>query len=216
MLTNQQAAPSPPILDGFDPFSVEQAAAIIQGGGIVVIPTDTVYGIAAALDQPVALARIFRSKGRPDDRTLPILLAGAADVHRIAAPVPARVGELMERFWPGSLTIVLPALDGLPRQVVASDGSAGVRVPANAIARHILNCCGGALAVTSANRSGMPAAVDATAAAAALGRGVDAVLDGGPAPVGVASTIVRIAGNDLEILRIGAIDPPAIWEAWGA
>ena len=210
------SSPLPPILDANDPAEIQRAAEILQAGGIVVIPTDTVYGIGAALDRPGALARIFASKGRPADRTLPVLLGGADDLSRVARTPPDRIARLMDRFWPGPLTIVLPANARLPPEVVAPDHTVGVRVPNHAVTRAVLGLCGGALAVTSANRSGMRAAVDAITAAAELWHDVDAVLDAGPATGGVASTVVRVTGDELEILRAGAIDPTPLRDVWGA
>lgn len=206
----------PPILDARDPAAIARAAQILRRGGIVVIPTDTVYGIAAALDQPAALAGIFATKARSAAQTLPVLLSGAADLPRVATNPTGRVVGLMEHFWPGPLTIVVPARPGLPPAVVAPDQTVGVRVPDHAIARRVIGLSGGALAVTSANRSGLPAATDATTAAAALSDGVDAVLDGGPSPVSIASTVVRVTGSQLEILRTGAIDSLTLRTVWEA
>ncbi len=204
----------PSILDAGDPAAVRYAAGIVRGGGVIVLPTDTVYGIAAALDQPDALARIFRSKGRPDERTLPVLLGSLADLDRVSTEPSARVLRLMRRFWPGPLTIVVCAKPNLPPQVVGLGETVGVRVPADPTARAVLDLCGGALAVTSANPSGSPAALDAITARDTLGDGIDAVLDGGPATGGVASTVVRATGPEIEIIRVGALDPAAILAVW--
>lgn len=206
--------PLAPILDAHHPEAIDRTLEILRRGGIVVVPTDTVYGIAAALDKPDALVRVFASKGRPDDRTLPVLLNTAAAIHLVAPNPSDRVEGLMSRFWPGPLTIVLQANAGLHDRVVARDGTVGVRVPDHNLIREIIRRCGGALAVTSANRSGNSAALDAISAALEVGRGVDAILDGGPVSVGIASTIVRVRGDALEILRAGAIDSVAILEVW--
>jgi len=206
--------PSAPILDAHDPEAIDRTVDILRRGGIVVIPTDTVYGIAAALDQPAALARVFASKGRPDDRTLPVLLSNATEIHLVARTPSDRVEGLMGRFWPGPLTIVLQANAGLHDRFVAPDGTVGVRIPDHHLTNEIISRCGGALAVTSANRSGNPSALDAVSAASDVGRGVDAILDGGPVSFGIASTIVRVRGDALEILRAGAIDPTTILEVW--
>lgn len=216
MLSEDSGSPGPAMLDAHDPAAIGRAAEILLSGGLVVLPTDTVYGVAAALDQPDALARVFASKGRPHRQTLPVLLGSAASLGLVSTERSLRVRRLIERFWPGPLTIVVPALTGLPPQVVGPGETVGVRVPADPISRSVLDLCGGALAVTSANRTGSPAALDAVAARNALGRGVDAILDGGRVAEGVASTVVRANGDELEVLRVGALDPGAILECWSS
>ncbi len=205
-----------PILDADDPAAIAQIAAIVRGGGVVVIPTDTVYGVAAALDQPAALAQVFRSKERPGDRTLPVLLGSFSALDIVSSDTSPGARRLMEHFWPGPLTLVIPAKSGLPSQIVGPGQTVGVRVPADRAARAVIDLAGGALAVTSANRSGHPEALDAVAAQTALGSGVDAILDAGPTVGGVASTVVRIVGDDLEFIRIGALDPSEIEAIWRA
>jgi L-threonylcarbamoyladenylate synthase len=120
----------------------------------------------------------------------------------------------MEYYWPGALTIVVPAKPGLPRAVVGPGETVGVRVPADRSARALIDLVGGALAVTSANRTGEPPALDATTASRALGGAVDAILDGGPMIGSTASTVVRTTGATLEILRAGSIAPDDIQRVW--
>jgi len=204
----------PPIFDAEDPAAIARIATIVRGGGVVVIPTDTVYGIAAALDHPAALARIFNSKNRPNDRTLPVLLGSFSALDIVSSETTPGIQRLMETFWPGPLTLVIPAKPGLPRQITGPGNTVGVRVPADRAARAVIDLAGGALAVTSANRSGQPEALDAGAALTAIGSGVDAILDAGPAVGGVASTVVRVVGDTLEFIRIGALDPDEIEAIW--
>lgn len=203
-----------PVLDAEDSVAVESAAAIVRRGGVVVLPTDTVYGVAASLDHSAALDRIFTAKGRPVDQTLPVLLGSFSSLELVAAAPSPAVRRLMEYYWPGALTIVIPAKQGLPRAVVGPGETVGVRVPADRAARALIDLTGGALAVTSANRSGDPPALDAAEARRSLGRSVDAILDGGPMIGSSASTVVRITGATLEILRAGSIDPEEIQRVW--
>lgn len=203
-----------PVLDAEDLGGVEQAAAIVRHGGIVVLPTDTVYGIGASLDHPAALDRIFACKGRPLNQTLPVLLGSFSSLERVAAEPPPSVQRLMAYYWPGALTIVVPAKPGLPRAVVGPGETVGVRVPADRSARALIDLIGGALAVTSANRTGEPPALDAASAIRALSDSVDAILDGGPMIGSTASTVVRTTGKSLEVLRAGSIDPDDIQRVW--
>ncbi len=183
------------VLDAEDVTAVEEAAAIVRRGGIVVLPTDTVYGVAAGLDQPGALDRIFACKGRPIDQTLPVLLGSFYSLDRVANEPSPAVRRLMEYYWPGALTIVIPAKPGLPRAIVGPGETVGVRVPADRSARALIDLAGGALAVTSANRTGEPPALDAESAVRSLGETVDAILDGGPMIGNSASTVVRATGQ---------------------
>lgn len=209
-------ATPPPILDAEDPAAIARIATIVREGGVVVIPTDTVYGIAAAIDHPAALARVFTSKERHGDRTLPVLLGSFSALEIVSTGTTPGARRLMEHFWPGPLTLVVTAKPGLPSQIVGPGNTVGVRVPADRAARAVIDLAGGALAVTSANRSGQPEALDAVAAQAALGSGIDAILDAGPTVGGVASTVVRVVGDDLEFVRIGALDPSEIEAIWRA
>jgi L-threonylcarbamoyladenylate synthase len=214
MSESTKTSVSTALLDAEDLNAVEDAAAIVRRGGIVVLPTDTVYGVGASLDHPAALDRIFACKGRPLDQTLPVLLGSFYSLERVAAEPTPSVQRLMEYYWPGALTIVVPAKAGLPRAVVGPGETVGVRVPADRSARALIDLTGGALAVTSANRSGEPPALDAESAHRFLGGSVDAILDGGPMIGTTASTVVRTTGTTLEVLRAGSIDPDEIQRVW--
>ena len=204
---------------GVDADVVGRAARALRAGQVVAIPTDTVYGLAAAIDRPDAIDRLYAIKGRPDEKAIPVLIADPEHVRRLSPRVSATAARLARSFWPGALTLVLPALPDLPPGVtdVTGDGlqTVAIRVPDNALARAIIAAAGGALAVTSANRSGAAPAVEA--------REVDGfelaqpllVIDGGRAPGGVPSTIVLATNEQPEILREGAIAPSAIATALG-
>ena len=204
--------------------AVRRAADRLRAGDVVAIPTDTVYGLAAAFDQPGALTGVFRIKGRPDNRTLPILVNGAGaiapliDPEAAASPSARRLLCLADRFWPGGLTVALPARSDLPAAVREPDGTAGFRVPADRIARQLLGLAGGALAVTSANRSGEPTPSDPRQIASSLGDGPDSliwVLADGERPGNAPSTVVGLGANGrLIIHRHGTIPAEVILSAW--
>lgn len=199
-----------------EPRALERAISAIQHGGVIAFPTDTVYGVGASLAFPPALNRIFEIKGRDRRRTLPVLLASPGDLSRVTPAVDPDLLALARHFWPGPLTIAVPALDSLPAEVVAEDGTVGVRVPDHSVALTITFRCGGAIAATSANPSGQRPACRAEEIDAALAGRLDIVLDGGLAPCGLASTVIRLEGATISCIREGAIPAGKIQSAWEA
>jgi L-threonylcarbamoyladenylate synthase len=196
-------------VDRPDPPLVAAAADAIHRGGIVAMPTDTLYGLAADPFSVEAVARVFTLKGRGTDRAVPLV---AADVDQIAAslgmlPMLARL--LAARFWPGPLTMLMPAPERLPRDVTGGTGRVGVRVPGHAVTRALCAAAGTPLTATSANRSGQPATNDPDQVAAALGHGIDVLLDAGITPGGAPSTIVDVTDSTPRVIREGAIS----WES---
>jgi L-threonylcarbamoyladenylate synthase len=181
---------------------------------VVAIPTDTVYGFAAAIDRPDAIDRLYAIKGRPAEKAIPVLIADVLYVDRLTPRLTATAGRLALAFWPGALTLVLPAIPDLPPGVTALSGdgmrTVAVRVPDNALARAIIAAAGGALAVTSANRSGAPPAVEARDVTMLELVPPLLIIDGGRAPGGVPSTIVAATTEIPEILREGAIPASSI------
>ena len=177
---------------------VATAAGVLAAGGVAVIPTDTVYGLAAHPGQPDAVARLAAIKRRPDtSRPIALLASDLEAVRRFGATLSPVAERLAAAFWPGPLTMV-----------VDCGGTAeGFRVPAHAWTRQLLAACGGTLRVTSANLSGGEPAASAVAARRDVGRGTDLVVDDGPSPGGVPSTVVRVSGPHVEVLRAGAIAP---------
>ncbi len=183
------------------------AAAVeaLRGGGLVVLPTDTVYGLAVALGTPDGVEKLFAAKARPPEKAIIVLVDGLDQVAGIVELPPA-AGVLAGVGWPGGLTLVLPLVESarLPPALTAGTETLGVRVPNHptprALARHL-----GPLPTTSANRSGEPPALTAAEAAASLGAEVDLILDGGPSAGGVASTVVDCTGLLPSIIRAGAI-----------
>ena len=179
------------------------AAKALAAARLVVMPTDTVYGIAARPDMPAAVSALFAAKARPRAMPVPVLVAGAAQVAPIALISKAAQG-LMDRFWPGAMTLVLPMRPGLGWDLGQGDSTVALRQPDHKLALELLEATG-PLAVTSANLSGRPPALEAWAAQADLGLTVAVYLDDGPSPGAVPSTVVRLVGEDVKVIRDGAI-----------
>lgn len=196
------------------PRALEETISAVQHGGVIAFPTDTVFGLGASLRFPEALDRIFTIKGRDTAKSLPVLLASIDRISLVAEMPSPQVQALLREFWPGGLTVVLPARSGLPSQVVAPDGTVGVRVPDHSIALTLCDRAGGALATTSANRSGDAPACSAGDIAGHLDDGIDIVLDGGFAPCGEASTVIRVDDARITVIRAGSIAPERIDQAW--
>lgn len=211
-----QQAPdrNPVILGAAAPRSIEWAAEAIVDGGVIALPTDTVYGLAAALTHPAALERIFEIKGRDLTKTLPILISSPDMLSHLAQGIDARIALLLDTFWPGPLTMVVPAVPGLADALVAPDGTIGVRMPNHSLAIEVIGKAGGMVACTSANRSGQPPARTSAEVAATIGRMIDLTLDGGITPGGVPSTVLAIRGGRPVVLREGAISIEEIAAAW--
>jgi L-threonylcarbamoyladenylate synthase len=205
---------APLVLPAADDRALTRAGEILRDGGLVVLPTDTVYGLAAALDRPGALRRVYEAKGRPEAKELPVLLASASAIEAVAPRPEPAITRFAEQFWPGPLTIVVPARAGLPAEVLGPGGTVGVRVPDHPIALRLIDLAGGALAVTSANRSGAQAATTAADAIAQLGAAVDLILDGGMTSGGRASTVAGFEGGRLRIFRDGPISADVLERAW--
>jgi len=181
---------------------LEDAAALLAGGAVVAVPTDTVYGFAARLGDDEAVARLFAAKRRPGSSPVAVLCATGAGARAIATSWPPSAERLAERFWPGPLTVVVDADPSLVDRLGATRG-AGVRVPNDATCRALLALTG-PLAVTSANLHGEPPATTAGEVARSLAVGVAAVVDDGVRG-GAVSTVVDLTGADVLIVREGAI-----------
>jgi L-threonylcarbamoyladenylate synthase len=181
------------------------AIDVLRRGGIVALPTDTVYGIAVALDVPGGIERLFQVKRRPPDRGIMLLLDAVEQAAAIGMMGPA-AAALADACWPGGLTIVVPQLADVPLPAALTGGTPtiGLRVPDHDAPRALAAAIG-PLPTTSANVSGLPEARDATEILAQLGDGVDLVLDGGPARGGPPSTVVDCTGERPVVLREGAI-----------
>lgn len=207
---------SPSVLTA-DTAGIDEAVALLAAGEIIAAPTDTVYGIAARLDRPEALRRLFVAKGRPEAKAIPILLGDVGFAEELSGD-PQALMALANTFWPGALTIVTGARPRLPSEVVtASDGGPGtiaLRLPDNDIMRALCHNSGGALAVTSANASGESAATSAPAVIAAGILHLAAVVDGGSTPGPLPSTIVSVADGTLHLIREGVIPWDSVARVW--
>jgi len=183
---------------------VTAAAAALSRGKLVVLPTDTVYGIGAAAFDPQAVTALLAAKGRGRQSPPPVLVPAAATLAGLASDVPAAVNQLVEAFWPGPLTIICRAQPTLAWDLGDTGGTVALRMPDDEIALALLTRTG-PLAVSSANRHGEPAATTVEEAVSALGEQVEVFLDGGTSPGGVASTIVDATGPVLRVVRAGAL-----------
>jgi L-threonylcarbamoyladenylate synthase len=183
---------------------MERALEVLRSGGLVAIPTDTVYGLAALATDDVAVEKLFAAKQRPLDQSMPLLIASPHDLALIAADVPAVARRLIGHFWPGALTIVLPRAPSFRSKAVASD-SVGVRVPDHDIPRQLVQLLGAPITGTSANVSGKPEPLTAEDVRTQLGDSVSQIIDGGRCEGGRPSTVVDCTSEPPRILREGAI-----------
>lgn len=178
-----------------DGAALATAVRSLRRGELVIVPTETVYGLAADDRNPAAMERLFDAKGRPQNKPIALLAASVDELDRHGVKLGPVARRLAEKFWPGPLTMVLDA----------PSGWTGFRIPDHPVMQALLRAWGGVLAVTSANRSGEPPAQTAAAALAALEPFVALALDAGPVTGGVPSTVVKVMGDNVEILRAGAI-----------
>ncbi len=189
----------------------EKARQLIQAGDLVVFPTDTVYGVGCNPRNPRAIEAIYSAKGREHQKAIPLLLSGADQLTRVSRNVPESAQLLADRFWPAALTLVVPSSIDLPAEL-GGGNTIAVRVPNHNDLRKFIESCGGMLAVTSANISGQPDALDADQAAAYFvdTNAVALVIDGGATPGSTPSTVVDCTVYPAQVLRVGALDPELI------
>lgn len=184
---------------------IDRAADILRAGGLVAFPTETVYGLGADATRSDAVLRIFAAKGRPADNPLIAHVADEAMARRYAARWPDSAQRLARRFWPGPLTLVVPASSAIAKEVTAGGSTVGLRAPDHPIAQALLKAFDGPIAAPSANRSERISPTTAEHVRAELGDRVDLILDGGPCRVGIESTVLDLSENTPTILRPGAI-----------
>jgi L-threonylcarbamoyladenylate synthase len=188
-----------------------EAVAAILAGELVVFPTETFYGIAADPMRPDAIRRIFAAKGREPGKAIALIAADSRSAFSLIREIPHKAGLLAERFWPGPLTLVLPARPGLDPALIGPEGGVGVRVSPHPIARALARGAGGLVTATSANLSGEAPASTIEQARAALGTRVKVYLDCGPLEGARPSTVVAVGkGGSFHVLRAGVIEPSAI------
>ena len=196
-------------------IELEEAVRSLNSGGVVVFPTDTLYGLGADVFSLAALQRIFSIKGRRADLALPVLVAGLDQVEAVAQPMSAQAQRLAERFWPGPLTLVMRRSPDLPGLVTGGADTVAVRMPGHPVPLELARRLGRPITGTSANRSGQPDLLDLSALENQLGNLVDHIIQTGPVPAGTASTIVNVTGDTPQLLRGGAISLEEIMEAAG-
>lgn len=185
--------------------SLSRAVAALRAGEVVVYPTETFYGIGADAFAPAALERIFTIKGRDVAQTIALIAHDRAAAFAIAREVPPIAQALARAFWPGPLTLVMPARDDLPPALIGPDGGVGVRVSSHPVARALAQALGRPLTATSANRSGAPPAQTIAQARVSLGGAIEIFVEGGTLTGGAPSTVVQCDSTGWRILRAGAI-----------
>jgi L-threonylcarbamoyladenylate synthase len=199
------------IISSLDPLALEQAAQVLQAGGLVVFPTDTVYGLGAMLFDTRAVEQLYLVKGREAAKAIAVLVGSEADLSQVTQELGQVAARLAHRFWPGPLTLVVPAHPALPANLSPLP-TVGVRMPDHPVALALLHRTG-PLAVTSANLSGQPSTRSAEEVWAQLGGRIPLILDGGQTPGGLPSTVVDCTGPELVILRQGPISEGELTEA---
>lgn len=189
---------------------LSESASRLQAGGLVAFPTETVYGLGADARDPEAVAGIFRAKGRPSDNPLIVHVFDVASARELSSRWPVMAERLSRRFWPGPLTLVVPADPSIAEVARGGLDTVGIRCPDHPVALALLRLCQVPVAAPSANRSGRPSPTTAEAVLEDLGDVEGLVLDGGPAGVGVESTVVDVTGEHPVLLRPGGLGPEAI------
>jgi L-threonylcarbamoyladenylate synthase len=208
------------VRDPHDPAALQEAVRRLQAGELVAFPTETVYGLGADASRDEAVARIFAAKGRPSDHPLIVHVPDAEAVHRFAASVPGFAQKLIDRFWPGPLTLILPRRPGVAEAATGGQDSVGVRCPAHPVAQALLRACLAAqppvpgLAGPSANKFGRVSPTSAQHVQAEFGDAL-LVLDGGPCEVGIESAIVDCTRGRPVLLRPGVLTFAEIEAACG-
>ena len=195
------------LLSAREPGTPALAAELIKRGELVAIPTETVYGLGANGLDEAAVAKIFEAKGRPQDNPLILHICGPEQIELFCHHIPQKAYDLARTYWPGPLTMVLPARDGVPRRTTAGLDTVAVRCPDNAVTREIIRLSGVPIAAPSANLSGKPSTTTAEHVLHDHDGRIAAVVDGGPCRVGVESTIVDLTEDRPRLLRPGGITP---------
>ena len=195
------------------PEGIEEAARLLREGALVAIPTETVYGLAANALDSAAVASIFAAKGRPVDNPLIVHIADMQDWAPLVQTIPDNARRLAEAYWPGPLTIILPAAPCIPAEVRGGLTTVAVRFPADPVAQAVILHAGCPLAAPSANRSGAPSPTNAARVMEDMQGRIAAVLDGGSCAVGVESTVVDLCSEPPRLLRPGGITRRC-WRRW--
>ncbi len=184
---------------------IQQALRVLQDGGVVAVPTDTLYGLAADAFSPTAIERVFDIKERPEGLALPVLLSGAKQLRQVADDVPGQLEAVAEAFWPGAMTLIVKRNESLPPRLTAGNPTVAVRVPDHPVPRELARRLGRPITGTSANISGAADPRSLAELRAQVGDRVDFLVTTGTAPVGTASTIVDLSCDAPRLIREGAI-----------
>ena len=184
---------------------IEKAVAILKNGGLVAYPTDTVYGLGACMTDTTAVNRIFQVKGRPKGMALPVLLADRKQVEELTTAVSPAAHCLIDEFFPGALTIILPKSSIVPEIITGGGNTIAFRIPDHPVPLALIKGLGKPIVGTSANLSGQPSALTAAEVQTQIGDKIDMVIDGGRCPGGIESTVVDLSGEKPVIRRQGAI-----------
>ena len=198
------------LLQAEDPATVEKAAQLLRQGELVALPTETVYGLGANGLDETAVSKIFLAKGRPQDNPLILHVTDMAQAEQFCHSIPPAAYALAQAFWPGPLTMVLPAREVVPRRTTAGLSTVAVRCPDSAVTRKIIERAGVPIAAPSANISGRPSATSSEFVVEDFFGRVDMIVDGGDCEIGLESTIVMIKNDSLVLLRPGAITLDAL------
>jgi len=190
----------------------EKARRVLAQNGILAAPTETFYALAAHPFQGEALARLFALKDREPGKPVLVLVNGGEMLPQVAREIPGPARRLMEHFWPGPLTLILPSRPGLPRLLTGGTGAIGVRQPRQPVTCRLIAALGHPITGTSANRAGGPPLLRAGEVAREFGDGVDLILEMGACPGGLPSTIVEVTASPPRLVREGAISPAALRE----
>jgi len=184
---------------------IDRAVAVLHDGGLVAFPTESWYGLAVDPFNPDALERLFFIKKRPPDKPILVLVSGIGQLESLVRNIPPLYQILMEKFWPGPLSLVFPAQQGLPRQLTAGTETVAIRCSSHPVASELVARFGRPITATSANISGAGAFTTAKGVADGLRHGVDMILEGGRTPGGKGSTIVTCRGDEMVCLREGQV-----------
>ena len=186
-------------------MNLRQAIASLNRGDVIVFPTETVYGLGADALNPAAVEKVFQLKGRNPDSPIPIIVADHAMLQGVVEKIPPIARTLMEQFWPGPLTLVLPAAPGMPKQLLNRTGGVGVRISSHLVATELAQSFGRPLTATSANPSGQQAASTIAQAQNYFASDIDIFLDGGKLPSKTGSSVVEVIDDRIKIIRAGEI-----------
>ncbi|MFO8036742.1 MAG: L-threonylcarbamoyladenylate synthase [Anaerolineales bacterium] len=202
------------ILHDKDPECIAYAQKVVREGGIVAFPTDTVYGIGVSAFDNRAIQKLYAVKKRAERKAIPILIAETSHLHNLISTPPPQAKRLMEHYWPGPLTLVLPAKTTLP-PALSPEPTVGIRIPDSRFTRELLRATG-PLAATSANLSGKPSAQTPEDVITQFTDHIELIIDGGETPGERASTVVDCTSTSLRILRHGPISADEIRTVWGS